>query len=48
MIEIPKIFRIYQWIRENFSVGDNGMNPLVGILPIPQKIWPKGTEDIYF
>ena len=25
---------------------ENGMNPL-GILPIPQNIWPKGPEDIF-
>ena len=30
-----------------FSTGENGMNPL-GILPIPQNIWPKVPSDIYF
>ena len=25
---------------------ENGMNPL-GILPIPQNIWPKGPEGIF-
>ena len=28
-------------------MGKKGMNPLE-ILPIPQNVWPKGTEDIYF
>ena len=32
---------------ETFSIGENGINPL-GILPVPQKIWPKDPEDIYF
>ena len=32
---------------KTFSIGENGMNPL-GILPIPENIWPKGPEDIYF
>ena len=30
-----------------FSTGENGINPL-GILPVPQNIWPKSPEDINF
>ena len=41
MIEIPKNLRIYQ------RIGENRMNSLE-ILLIPQNIWPKGPEDIYF
>ena len=32
---------------ETFSIGENGINPLE-IPPVPQNIWPKGPEDIYF
>ena len=32
---------------KTFSIGKNGVNPLK-ILPVPQNIWPKGPEDIYF
>ena len=32
---------------KTFSSGENGLNPL-GILPIPQNVWPKGLEDKYF
>ena len=31
-----------------FVIGENGMN-LLGILPIPQNVWPKGPENyLYF
>ena len=30
---------------KTFSIGENGINPL-GILPVPQNIWPKGPKDI--
>ena len=30
---------------KTFSIGENGINPL-GILPVPQNIWPKDPEDI--
>ena len=47
-IPFRKILRICQWIGKNiFSIGENGMNPL-GILPIPQNVWPKGPQDIHF
>ena len=32
---------------KTFSIGENGINPM-GILPVPQNIWPKGPKDIYF
>ena len=32
---------------ETFSTGENEIK-LLGILPVPQNIWPKDPEDIYF
>ena len=32
---------------EAFSIGENGIDPS-GVLPVPQNIWPKDPEDIYF
>ena len=32
---------------ETFCIGENGINPL-GILPVPQNIWPKDPQGIYF
>ena len=32
---------------KTFSIGENGINPL-GILPVPQIIWPKDPGDTYF
>ena len=46
----PKVLRIYGLIygsEKTFSMVENGINPL-GNLPLPQNIWPKGPEDIYF
>ena len=32
---------------ETISTGENRINPLA-FFPIPQNIWSKGPEDIYF
>ena len=32
---------------KTFLIRENGIN-LLGILPVPQNIWPKDPEDIYF
>ena len=32
---------------KTFLIRENGINLLV-ILPVPQNIWPKDPEDIYF
>ena len=32
---------------KHFPLEKNGIKPL-RILPIPQNIWPKGPENIYF
>ena len=32
---------------ETFSIGESGINPL-GILPVPQKIWPNDSEEFFF
>ena len=50
MIEIFHFLKVLKFINELgkiFSIGENERNPF-GILPIPQNIWSKGPEDIYF
>ena len=50
MVEIFHSLKFREFVNElgkAFSIVENGMNPL-GILPIPQNIWPKGPEDNYF
>ena len=46
-IPFPQVLRIYEWIGKDVFIGENGINQF-GILSVPQNIWPKGPEDIYF
>ena len=50
MIEIFLFLKVKKFVNElgkTFSIGENGMSPL-GILLMPQNIWSKDPEDIYF
>ena len=42
-----KSLKIITELEKIFSVGENGRNPL-RILPMPQNVWSKGPEVIYF
>ena len=49
MIEIFHSLEFLEFFNElgKISSGENGMNPL-GVMPMPQNIWPEGPEDIHF
>ena len=50
MIQIFHSLKFEEFMNElekTFPIRENGINPL-RILPVPQNIWPKGPEDIYF
>ena len=50
MIEIFHFLKVEKFINElgkTFSNWENGRNPL-GIPPIPQNVWSKGPENMYF
>ena len=50
MIEIfhsLKFWKFMNELGETFSIGESGINPL-GILPVPQKIWPNDSEEFFF
>ena len=46
-IPFPKFYEFTNELGKTFSIGENGISP-EGIPPIPQNIWPKAPENIYF